>query len=378
MNLRAILLTTLALGALAAAPAAVEAQTGSVSGVVTSDAGDPLMGVWVRASDGGSTWGFGQSDFTGMDGAYAIDNLAPGSYEVSARRFGFETMTATVDVVDGVNTVQDFVLSAPTFGTVAGVVTDSATGLPIEDAFVRVTGTSAGGFFGGFFGNFAITDAAGAYSVDDVRTGDRDVSFHKLGYFSQTVVVTVADGVTTTADAALDPLTFGTVTGIVVDGLGVPVDGAFVFTRGGGGGGFLGGWSVTTTDATGAFSLEDVVTGERDIRIFASGFFSETVTATVVEAGTDLGTIVLGALTYGSVSGTVSDSVTGLAIDGAWVRVSHGGWTQTDRMGMYTVTDVLTGTRNVRVFAQNYVHQLTTVDVTDGAATTADFALVPR
>ena len=375
MKLQAIMLATLATCAFAAAPAAVEAQTGSISGVVTNDTGDTLMGVLVRASDGGSTWGFGNADFTDMSGAYSIDDLSPGTYEVTAQRFGYVAMTAMVDVVDGQNTVADFVLSAPTFGTVAGTVTDAATTTPLENARVRVTGM--GGFFGGFFGPSAMTDATGAYSIDDVRTGDRDVSFRKNGYFSQSAMVTVTDGATTTADAALDPLAFGTVTGVVTDGAGAPVEGAFVFTRGMGSG-FFGGWAFTQTDATGAFTLDDVLTGERDIRFFAQGSFPTTVTTTVVEGAQDIGTVVLNGLTFGTVTGTVTDAVTGLAIEGAWVRIQSAGWVQTDRMGVYSLSDVRTGMRNVRVFAQGYDHASTMVDVTDGGTATADFMLDPR
>ena len=55
----------------AAVSVTVEAQTGSISGVVTDDSGAPLMGVRVRATDGSmGGFGFGNVDFTDMDGAY--------------------------------------------------------------------------------------------------------------------------------------------------------------------------------------------------------------------------------------------------------------------------------------------------------------------
>jgi hypothetical protein len=45
---------------------------------------------------------------------------------------------------------------------------------------------------------------------------------------------------------------------------------------------------------------------------------------------------------------------------------------------MYEVTDVRTGTRNVRVFAQGYFSDTQSVDVVDGQTSSADFAPEPR
>ena len=105
---RTFILTALTLGFLFIVPAALEAQTGSVSGVVTNDAGEAISGVLVKASDGSGGWGgWGNIDFTDVDGNYMIDDLEPGSYELEARRYGFESVTVVVDVADGVNTLRD-------------------------------------------------------------------------------------------------------------------------------------------------------------------------------------------------------------------------------------------------------------------------------
>ncbi|MDE0959184.1 MAG: carboxypeptidase-like regulatory domain-containing protein [Planctomycetota bacterium] len=375
---RAFLLTTLALGAFVLAPQLVEAQTGSISGAVTNDAGEALAGVRVKASDGSGGWGgWGNIDFSDVDGNYMIDDLEPGTYELEARRYGYETETVVVDVVDGVNTVADFTLSEPTYGSVAGIVTDTATGEAIEGARVRVVGNFGGGW-GGWGGNSVLTDATGSYSLDDIRTGDRDLRVSKEGYFSQTVVVTIEDGATTAADVALDALSFGSISGTVTDGAtDTPVEGAWVIVRSAGGG-FFGGWSVTNTDAAGAYSFSDVITGDREVRVFSPGFFSETATVTVTDGADTVADFALGGLTYGTVTGTVTDAATGEAIEGAWVRVSAGGWTQTNRSGVYEVTDVRTGTRNVRTFAWGYYNDNQSVDVLDGETSTADFALDPR
>ncbi len=375
---RAFLLTTLALGAFSLTPQLVEAQTGSISGVVSNDAGEALAGVRVKASDGSGGWGgWGNIDFSDVDGNYMIDDLEPGTYELEARRYGYETVTVSVDVVDGENTVADFTLSEPTYGSVAGIVTDAATGEAIEGARVRVVGNFGGGW-GGWGGNSVFTDDTGAYTLDDIRTGDRDLRISNSGYFTQTAAVTIEDGVTTTADAALDALSYGSISGTVTDAAtDTPIEGAWVVVRSSGGG-FFGGWTVTNTDADGAYSFSDVLSGDREVRVFNPGFFYESATVTVTDGANTVADFALGGLTYGTVTGTVTDSSTGEAIEGAWVRVSTGGWTQTNRSGVYEVTDVLTGTRNVRVFAQGYDPGMQSVDVLDGETSTADLALDPR
>ena len=381
VGFRAILLAMLCV---AAVPVTVEAQTGSISGVVTDDSGAPLMGVRVRATDGSmGGFGFGNVDFTDMDGAYLIDDLAPGTYEVRANRFGYEAATDTADVVADTDTVVGFTLLEPTFGNVSGVITDATSGDPIDGAFVRLRnvggGGGFGGFFGGFFGSFAVTGADGAYSFTDVRTGDREVRASADSYITQTIAVTVMDGVDSTVDVALDAETFGSISGVITDaGTTDPIEGAFVVLRGNGGFFGFGGWNFTTTDATGAYSFSDVSTGDREIRVFAAGYFSATEMVTVTDGVDTVANIALGGLTFGSLSGTVTDAVTGDPIEGAWVRVASGGWTQTDRLGNYEYTDILSGTRTVRVFANGYVNAMADVDVLDGQSATADFSLDPR
>ena len=380
-GIRSLLLSTLALMCFAVAPGLLDAQTGSISGVVTNDAGEALPGALVRASDGtgsGPGGGFQNADFTDMDGIYLIDDLAPGAYEVTANRWGYQSVTVVIDVVDGVDTVADFTLAAPTYGSASGIVTDGATGLGVEGAFVRVTGTGGGGPFGGFFGGFAMTDATGAYSIDDIRSGDGDIRFSKQGYFGQTTPITITEGTNTVADATLGALAYGSISGTVTDSAtSDPVEGAWVLVIGSGGG-FFGGWSVTTTDAAGAYSIPDVVTGDHEVRVYRQGYFFETATVNVTDGVDTVADFALGGLTFGTVSGTVTDAVTGEAIEGAWVRVQAGGWTQTNRTGMYEMTDVRTGTRNVRVFAQGYFSDTQSVDVVDGQTSSADFALEPR
>jgi hypothetical protein len=99
---------------------------------------------------------------------------------------------------------------------------------------------------------------------------------------------------------------------------------------------------------------------------------------TVTDGADTVADFALGGLTYGTVTGTVTDATTGEAMEGVWVRVSAGGWTQTNRSGVYEMADVRTGTRSVRTFAWGYINDNQSVDVLDGQTSTVDFALEPR
>lgn len=82
-------------------------------------------------------------------------------------------------------------------GSVSGRVTDAATGKPLDNVSVLVTGTSAG----------AATDVEGRYSITDLPAGTWSVTFSRLGYRTvakaEVVITTVSP---TYADVELDPV----------------------------------------------------------------------------------------------------------------------------------------------------------------------------
>jgi len=89
--------------------------------------------------------------------------------------------------------VQKFGTAYPT-GTLQGTVTDATTGLPISGATVDA----------GAAGTF-VTGPDGFYSFPDVAPGDYTVAASRTGYIAGSGNVTVAIGVTTTQDFALEP-----------------------------------------------------------------------------------------------------------------------------------------------------------------------------
>ncbi|MFI7489957.1 S8 family serine peptidase [Micromonospora echinaurantiaca] len=95
-------------------------------------------------------------------------------------------------------------------GTLAGTVTDAATGAPIADATVTVTGPAE---------RQLTTGADGRYS-SLLPVGDYQVAVAAFGYQSQTVPATVTQNATTTLNVALSAVPSVTVSGSVTDGSG--------------------------------------------------------------------------------------------------------------------------------------------------------------
>ncbi|WP_229402350.1 S8 family serine peptidase [Micromonospora okii] len=95
-------------------------------------------------------------------------------------------------------------------GTLAGTVTDAATGAKLPGATVTLTGPAA---------RELTTGPDGAYSTL-LPAGDYQVTVAKFGYGSRTVAATVAPNATTKVDVALTPAASVTVSGSVTDGSG--------------------------------------------------------------------------------------------------------------------------------------------------------------
>lgn len=82
-------------------------------------------------------------------------------------------------------------------------------------------------------------------------------------------------------------------------------------------------------------------------------------------------------LPKGNVTGTVTDAVTGLPIEGAYVAISADIADWTTASGSYNLGGVNAGDYTVTVSQTGYATQTISVTISSGATTVQDFALVP-
>ena len=284
------------------------AQTGTLTGTVTdATTGLPIEGALVVArgmgmggphhggeigrSHHGGGWHGPRHVFTGADGGYVIEELAPGEYWVACGTPGYIVEFATAIIADGGTTVLDFALDPLEFGAVEGTVTDAATGLPIVGARVvlipSVSGelrTQTGDDAGDGLWLHAVTGDDGRYLMENIPAGEYEAHARSWGYLRpDPVPVTVVADQTVVVDFALEPLTFGSLEGHVTDAAtGDPIAGAVVFafqhlpgSTGPGEGseaGENGRWNMVRTDPSGFYRFEELAAGTWSVRAFAMGY----------------------------------------------------------------------------------------------------------
>jgi TonB-dependent SusC/RagA subfamily outer membrane receptor len=104
-------------------------------------------------------------------------------------------------------------VSAQQTGTVRGKVTDGASGRPVADAQLIITGTRL----------LAITNAEGEYTITLVPIGDRTVSARRIGYQPLEKPVSVTAGGSATVDFALN-VSAVNLSEVVVTGSAAPTE----------------------------------------------------------------------------------------------------------------------------------------------------------
>jgi hypothetical protein len=319
---------------------------GTLAGTVTDAlTGLPFAGATVSYA--------GASTVTNSSGAYNLAKAPLGTYQLTAAAGGYSSQSQSVTVNPATTTAQSFSL-APLPGSISGVVSDARTGLPLSGATVSYSGGQA------------VTDAAGAYSIDPVAEGSYSVSAAANGYADQAQSVSVGPGQSVAQNFALGPAGVGNVVGQVTDAYtGLPVGGATVRHLG----------EQTTSDSSGMYSLNALPDGDTTLTASSAGYVDQSVTVNVTSGDPTVQDFQL-TPKPGSIGGGVTDSVTGLPIAGAAVAYS-GAATTTNASGIYTLTGVAEASYTVTTSAAGYGGQSAQVSVGPGAAVVQNFAVVP-
>jgi len=325
---------------------------GDLTGTITStETGDPVPGVTVKASTGAAV--------TDASGAYLIEDLPFTSTEpppitnsriVTVTGGGWWRTSEEFEMTSGQTTVADLQVTPVKYGEIAGVVTDIATGEPLADAFVswRSVRGSRGSMLTDEFGRYRTGDLDLRYDNQpesytmEARRGrllDDDGNVTQDGYYGESRNVVASADTETTADYQLVRICDGArITGTVVNAeTGEPLSEATVRVSGDTDDGRV------LTDQSGFFELTGVRpdTGNEPgtVVVTASKFGFVTAEKTIdVWCGASLfvpfGEVPGG---FGSVIGTVTDD-TGAPLEGVVVGGQWGAVATTAADGTYELT----------------------------------------
>jgi len=161
----------------------------------------------------------------------------------------------------------------------------------------------------------------------------------------------------------------GTIAGTVTDSSDEPIEGATVVVEGT--------ELSATTDGDGDYEIADVPEATYTATASAAGYDDDSQSVTVIAGETSTADFALNPIpTTGTIAGNVTDSSTGLAIEGA--TVTDGTRSAiTDVNGDYTIADVPEATYAVTASAAGYDDDSQSVTVIAGETSTADFTLEP-
>jgi hypothetical protein len=253
---------------------------------------------------------------------------------------------------------------------ISGNVTDSATGLPVQNARVCCRAESSR----------AYTDSVGYYRFTDLVPGVYTVTVRTTGYEPDTFpepVLVLQDSITAGIDFTLRRSGVGGIAGFVLDSASrQPVVGASVYT--------VGAANSASTDSNGYFEIHNVPVGRYVLRARADWHVQATYPESVsVVAGQVTPDIDFDLVPAGAIAGLVTSAGSGMPLVGASVYAfgpNGSAAAATDTGGHYGIyTQLRPGWYRVRAQATGYVtaYHPDSVEVIAGQLTPAiDFALL--
>lgn len=358
-------------GALAVGPITgpiinIGATVGGIAGTVAdSVTGLGLSGVNLTLTQGATVIA---TTSTHSDGTYSFDNLASGSYTVTASFPNYIGASAPLGVTAGNTSIQNFNLE-PAAGNINGTVIDAISQTGIAGAAVSLRDVSHNIIAA------TTTDANGAFSFTNLAVGTYILTASAAGFGAEQTGAVIAAGQTVTARISLQPQA-GTVSGKVsgqATGAGIP--GASVEIRQNG---LL--VAATTADANGNYAITGLAPGTYTISAAAANFAQQNQGVTVESNQTTIADFSLTA-NPGNITGRITNVQTDAPIPNATVKLYIGNTleaiTSADAAGVYNFSGLPPGAYQVVAFGDGFSQNTAGVIVNSNQTSTADLALAP-
>ncbi|MGG0853609.1 carboxypeptidase regulatory-like domain-containing protein, partial [Metabacillus fastidiosus] len=344
---------------------------GNIQGIVTDLATRlPLANSFVRVLDSqGSIINSTQVD---LNGNYIITGLTPGTYTVTAINPDYQPEIQTVSVVSNVTQTVSFALTGSP-AIVQGTVTDAVTGNPLVGAIIEIFDERTSTLL-----RRTLTNEIGFYKTDGLPVSTVTITTSYNQYANATNTAILQPNQTVTINIPLNPFP-AAVSGTVIDNFtSNPISGVLVQLV------------IPKTDTViastftasdGTYNLVNLPQGTFDL-IFSTDNFSTSTAAVILEPGeTEIVNTALNP-NPATVTGTVTDALTGDVLSNALVEVfdSRGTFINsvlTDINGQYTISRLPEGTLTVQASANNFASQVQTVTLTPGETEGISFTLTP-
>lgn len=190
----------------------------TLAGRVRDANGAPVEAAKMRAWES-SKYAEGMETQTAQDGSYKLEGLPIGNgYQLRADHPDYSVYDQFLP--EPVEVPMDIVLED--HGIVSGQVRYADTGMPVTSFYVRMMRGGSEPIF--------VEDDEGRFRVEDADAGENDIRLSAEGYRETGTLITVLPGREVAGiEVRLKPAS--SLTGIVVDERGTPVEGAFLFDK---------------------------------------------------------------------------------------------------------------------------------------------------
>ncbi|HEX3070022.1 MAG TPA: carboxypeptidase-like regulatory domain-containing protein [Thermoanaerobaculia bacterium] len=269
------------------------------------------------------------------DGSYAIDNVPPGTAQISVTATGYVTATRSDITAEESKTVSGIDVQLDRGASITGRVTSG--GAPVAGVQVSLTANRMP-FFGGL-----TTDADGNYTLDGVAEGERSIQFQRTGFIVLHKTVEVTAGKDLRLDVELDH--GAEIRGRVTDRAGHNIPGANIAIAGDRGMPS----NMVQTDLDGSFVMQGLANGSYHLTARKEGYVSEDVNDVTVPQSQPL-TFALdhGATITGRVTGLPPEDLTQVVVAAAGNTSRN--QTPVDSAGNFTLRGIPDGRVRVDAF----------------------------